>query len=83
MSLLLDSMFVHGHHMVTTILDLAIRLGAAQGLTHIHYSTRVTFLLSMTSFFWAAFSHSDIEQTPACSIRLVNELVLCSTLGSC
>lgn len=62
-------------YMVTAILDLAIRLGAAQGLTHIHYSTRVTFLLSMTSFFWAAFSHSDIEQTPACSIRLVNELV--------
>ncbi|CAJ1383311.1 unnamed protein product [Effrenium voratum] len=62
----------------TTILDLIVRFAAAQGCIHIRFSTRVTFLLSMTSFFWAAFSHSEIpeiQQTPACSVRIVNQLV--------
>ena len=60
-------------YVVATLLDLTVRCGATAGFTRIEYSTRVTFLLSTSSFFWAAFSHCDL-QTASCSFPLVNAL---------
>ena len=55
-----------------TGLDFLVKCMAAAGFTRVQYSTRVTFFLSTSSFFWAAFSHYNTQHIPSCRIPLAN-----------